>query len=259
MRAIIVEDERLSVRYLRDLLRQQSPPVDVIGTADSVASAVALLQAGPAPDVLFLDIHLADGLSFELFEKLDVQCPVIFTTAYDAYALRAFKVNSIDYLLKPVVESELRAALTKLHRLHMRPLPAPATGFPPGLLAQVLQQLQPAPQYKQQFVVKVGEYLKVLPTETVRYFFSSAGSTQVCTQENRRFVLDQTLEQLEQVVDPRTFFRLNRAYLVHQGAIQEIIHFSNSRLKLELVPAPVEGPVLVSRERVAAFRAWLDR
>ncbi|MGI4736224.1 MAG: LytR/AlgR family response regulator transcription factor [Janthinobacterium lividum] len=127
------------------------------------------------------------------------------------------------------------------------------------MLAQVLQQLQRAPQYKQQFVVKVGEYLKVLPMEAIRYFFSSEGSTVLCTQENRRFVIDQTLEQLEQVVDPRAFFRLNRAYLVHQWAIQEIIHFSNSRLKIGLVPAPVEGPVLVSRVRVPAFRAWLER
>jgi DNA-binding LytR/AlgR family response regulator len=259
MRAIIIEDELLSVRHLRDLLGRQSPPVDVSATADSVESAVALLQHRAPPDVLFLDIHLSDGLSFELFERLDIQCPIIFTTAYDSYALRAFKVNSIDYLLKPIVEGELRAALAKLHLLRTGNLPGSTGTLPPTLLAQVLQQLQRAPHYKQQFVVKVGEYLKVVPTETIRYFVSSEGSTEVCTQENRRFILDQPLEQLEQVVDPLAFFRLNRAYLVHQRAIQEIVHFSNSRLKISLLPAPVEGPVLVSRERVPAFREWLDR
>ena len=259
MRAIIIEDELLSMRYLREMLRRQSPPVEVIATADSLEAAVALLPHVAAPDVLFLDIHLSDGLSFELFEQLDIPYPIIFTTAYDAYALQAFKVNSIDYLLKPVVEGELRAALDKLHRLRTGSPTTPSPTVQPALLAQVLQQLQQAPQYKEQFVVKVGEYLKVLPTRQIRYFFSSAGATWLCTAENRRFVLDLTLEQVEQLIDPRVFFRLNRAYLVQQQAIQEIIHFSNSRLKTVLLPAPVEGQVLVSRERVPAFRAWLER
>lgn len=257
MRAIIIEDEQLSVRHLRDLLRRQSPAVEVMATADSVESAVLLLQNVALPDVLFLDIHLSDGLSFELFEQLDVQCPVIFTTAYDAYALRAFKVNSIDYLLKPVAEGELRAALAKLQRL--RPGSGPPPALDAALLAQVVQQLQQAAPYKQQFVVKVGEYLKVVPVETIRYFSSSEGSTFLHTPENRHYVIDHTLEQLEKLVDPRGFFRLNRAYLVHQRAIQEIVQFSNSRLKTVLTPLPAEGHVLVSRERVPAFRAWLER
>ncbi|MCC2546759.1 LytTR family DNA-binding domain-containing protein [Hymenobacter sp. BT175] len=260
MTAYVIEDEPLAARRLTDLLRRQYPPVDVRGTADSVEAAVALLQgAAERPDVLFLDIHLADGLSFELFDRVEVRCPVIFTTAYDAYALRAFKVNSIDYLLKPIDEQELQGAVDKLRALRASAPTAPAPAFDPALLTQVLQQLQPQKQYKKQFVVKVGEHLKIIPVENISYFFSLEKATFVQTRENRRFVVDQTLEQLEKLLDPRHFFRVNRAYLVHQDAIQDIIHFTNSRLKTVLSPPAPEGDVLVSREKVASFRAWLDR
>jgi DNA-binding LytR/AlgR family response regulator len=262
MTAFIIEDEPLAAKRLTDLLRRQQPPVQVLATADSVEAGAALLEsAATPPDVLFLDIHLADGLSFELFDRVQVRCPVIFTTAYDQYALRAFKVNSIDYLLKPIDEEELQAALQKLHNLRAAaPAAAPAPAFDPAMLAQVLQQLQPQQQqYKKQFVVKVGEHLKVIPVEQISYFFSLEKATFVQTRENRRFVLDQTLEQLEKLLDPKQFFRLNRAYLVQHDAIQDIIHYTNSRLKTTLSPASPEGDVLVSRERVGAFRAWLER
>ncbi|OON68489.1 LytR/AlgR family response regulator transcription factor [Hymenobacter sp. CRA2] len=261
MTAFVVEDEPLAARRLTDLLRRQEPPVQVLATADSVEAAVTLLQTAAAPpDVLFLDIHLADGLSFELFERVQVRCPVIFTTAYDQYALRAFKVNSVDYLLKPIDEEELQAALRKLRTMRAAAPAAAPPAFDSALLAQMLQQLQPQQnQYKKQFVVKVGEHLKVVPVEQVSYFFSLEKATFVQTRENRRFVLDQTLEQLEKLLDPQQFFRLNRAYLVHHEAIQDIIHYTNSRLKTTLQPASPEGDVLVSRERVPAFRAWLDR
>ncbi|MCB2377518.1 LytTR family DNA-binding domain-containing protein [Hymenobacter sp. BT635] len=259
MNAFVIEDEPLAARRLTELLRRQMPPVEVRATADSVEAAVVLLQtAATPPDVLFLDIHLSDGLSFELFEKADVRCPVIFTTAYDAYALRAFKVNSIDYLLKPIDEEELQAALHKLHTLRGASA-APAPSFDSALLTQVLQQLQPQNQYKKQFVVKVGEHLKVIPVENISYFFSLEKATFLQTRENRRFVIDQTLEQLEKLLDPRQFFRLNRAYFVQHDAIQDIIHYTNSRLKTVLQPAAPEGDVLISRERVPAFRAWLER
>ncbi|TGE27949.1 LytR/AlgR family response regulator transcription factor [Hymenobacter metallicola] len=259
MNAFVIEDEPLAAKRLTDLLRRQNPPVQVRATADSVEAAVVLLQtASSPPDVLFLDIHLSDGLSFELFEKTEVRCPVIFTTAYDAYALRAFKVNSIDYLLKPIDEEELQAALHKLQNLQ-RTAAAPAPSFDATLLNQVLQQLQPQNQYKKQFVVKVGEHLKVIPVESISYFFSLEKATFLQTRENRRFVVDQTLEQLEKLLDPREFFRLNRAYFVQHDAIQDIIHYTNSRLKTVLAPAAPEGDVLISRERVPAFRAWLER
>jgi DNA-binding LytR/AlgR family response regulator len=280
MLALVVEDEPLAARRLTTLLHKHAAPLTVLGPAESVAQAVALLQAGPAPDVLFLDIHLADGLSFELFEQVAITCPVIFTTAYDQYALRAFKVNSVDYLLKPIDEAELVGALGKL-RQRLGPIALETSDFGtkgsvsstntpvvPALdaatLAALVQQLrQPAPtaSYKAQFVVRVGEHLKVVPVEQVAYFFSLEKTTLLQSTDGRKYVVDYTMEQLESLLDPTQFFRLNRAYLARQAAIHDIIHYTNSRLQTILKPAPPEseGPVLVSREKVSVFKNWLDR
>jgi DNA-binding LytR/AlgR family response regulator len=280
MLALVVEDEPLAARRLINLLHKQPEPITILGTAESVAQAVALLQAGPAPDVLFLDIHLADGLSFELFEQVEVRCPVIFTTAYDQYALRAFKVNSVDYLLKPIDEEELRLAIAKLRQrlgstdavpaigtksaVSSTKVPAPAPALDAATLAALVQQLrQPTPQatYKAQFVVRVGEHLKVVPVEQVAYFFSLEKTTLLQSTDGRKYVVDYSMEQLEGLLDPQQFFRLNRAYLAQQAAIADIIHYTNSRLQTILKPAPPEseGPVLVSREKVSVFKSWLDR
>ncbi len=278
--ALLVEDEPLAARRLTQLLQKQPDPITILGAAESVAQAVALLQAGPAPDVLFLDVHLADGLSFELFEQVEIRCPVIFTTAYDQYALRAFKVNSVDYLLKPIDEEELRLAIGKLRQrignqtdtpevgiksaVSGTKVPEPAPALDAATLAALVQQLrQPAPQasYKAQFVVRVGEHLKVVPVEQVAYFFSLEKATLLQSTDGRKYVVDYTMEQLETLLDPQQFFRLNRAYLARQAAIHDIIHYTNSRLQTILKPAPPEseGPVLVSREKVSVFKSWLDR
>jgi DNA-binding LytR/AlgR family response regulator len=287
LRALLVEDEPLAARRLASLLHKQATPFEILGPAESVAQAVALLQAGPAPDVLFLDIHLADGLSFELFEQVRVSCPVIFTTAYDQYAVRAFKVNSVDYLLKPIDDEELTQAVAKLRQRLGLPTGsvaspeigikgsasstkkeaenvAPAPGLDAATLAALLAQLrQPAPvaSYKSQFVVRVGEHLKVVPVEQVAYFFSLEKTTLLQSTDGRKYVVDYTLEQLEALLDPSQFFRLNRAYLTQQAAIADIIHYASSRLQTVLRPAPPEseGPVLVSREKVSVFKNWLDR
>lgn len=284
IRALLVEDEPLAARRLAGLLQKQTVPFEILGPAESVAQAVALLQAGPAPDVLFLDIHLADGLSFELFELVTVTCPVIFTTAYDQYALRAFKVNSVDYLLKPIDADELSAAAAKLQQRLPAAVspeigikssvsstkelaenaPAPAPTLDAATLAALLQQLrQPAPtaSYKSQFVVRVGEHLKVVPVEQVAYFFSLEKTTLLQSTDGRKYVVDYSMEQLESLLDPAQFFRLNRAFLAQQAAIHDIIHYTNSRLQTILKPAPPEseGPVLVSREKVSVFKNWLDR
>jgi len=282
MLALVVEDEPLAARRLTSLLQKHVTPLTLLGPAESVAQAAALLQAGPAPDVLFLDIHLADGLSFELFEQVEIRCPVIFTTAYDQYALRAFKVNSVDYLLKPIDEEELRAALAKLQQ--RMPVAedqnfstkssvsstkttaenSPAPALDAATLATLIQQLrQPAPvaSYKAQFVVRVGEHLKVVPVEQVAYFFSLEKTTLLQSTDGRKYVVDYTMEQLEGLLDPTQFFRLNRAYLARQAAIHDIIHYTNSRLQTILKPAPPEseGPILISREKVSVFKSWLDR
>ncbi|QKG56821.1 response regulator transcription factor [Hymenobacter sp. BRD128] len=282
LRALLVEDEPLAARRLASLLGKQAVPFEILGPAESVAQAVALLQAGPAPDVLFLDIHLADGLSFELFEQVRVTCPVIFTTAYDQYAVRAFKVNSVDYLLKPIDEEELRAAVAKLQqrlgpadkskneedrkwdsiKSSVSSTKTAAPVLDAATLAALVQQLrQPPASYKSQFVVRVGEHLKVVPVEQVAYFFSLEKTTLLQSTDGRKYVVDYTLEQLEGLLDPGQFFRLNRAYLARQAAIHDIIHYTNSRLQTILKPAPPEseGPVLVSRDKVGVFKSWLDR
>ncbi|MFC6224761.1 LytR/AlgR family response regulator transcription factor [Hymenobacter artigasi] len=266
--ALIVEDEPLAARRLADMLARQPEPLEILGTAESVAQAVALLRE-ITPDVLFLDIQLADGLSFEIFEQVAVRCPVIFTTAYDQYALQAFKVNSVDYLLKPIDADELAAAVAKLRqRLPAAAAPAAAPAFDPALLAQLMQQMQqalpgtsapPAASYKTQFVVRVGEHLKVVPLDQIAYFFSLEKATFLQTIEGRKFVVDYTMDQLETLLDPRRFFRLNRAYLAQQTAIQDIIHYTNSRLQTVLKPAAPDAQVLVSREKVNVFKNWLDR
>ncbi|MDO7887066.1 LytR/AlgR family response regulator transcription factor [Hymenobacter cheonanensis] len=279
LRALLVEDEPLAARRLAGLLGRQAVPFEILGPAESVAQAVALLQAGPAPDVLFLDIHLADGLSFELFEQVRVSCPVIFTTAYDQYAVRAFKVNSVDYLLKPIDEEELSAAVAKLRqrlgaaggaksepefgtKSSVSSTKAPAPALDASTLAALLHQLrQPPASYKSQFVVRVGEHLKVVPVEQIAYFFSLEKTTLLQSTDGRKYVVDYSMEQLEGLLDPGQFFRLNRAYLARQAAIHDIIHYTNSRLQTILKPAPPEseGPVLVSREKVSTFKSWLDR
>jgi DNA-binding LytR/AlgR family response regulator len=286
MLALVVEDEPLAARRLIGLLQKHAAPLTILGPAESVAQAVALLQAGPAPDVLFLDIHLADGLSFELFEQVEITCPVIFTTAYDQYALRAFKVNSVDYLLKPIDEEEFQAAIAKLRQRLAVAASVPsdqnfstkgsvsgtkvaaentaAPALDAATLAALIQQLrQPAPvaSYKAQFVVRVGEHLKVVPVEQVAYFLSLEKTTLLQSTDGRKYVVDYTMEQLESLLDPTQFFRLNRAYLARQAAIHDIIHYTNSRLQTILKPAPPEseGPILVSREKVSVFKSWLDR
>ena len=263
LRCIIVEDEPLAARRLADMLARQPEPLEILGTAESVVQAVSLLRE-ISPDVLFLDINLADGLSFEIFEQVAVRCPVIFTTAYDQYALQAFKVNSVDYLLKPIDADELAAALAKLRqRLPAAAAPAAAPAFDPALLAQLMQQMQqtapPAASYKTQFVVRVGEHLKVVPLDQIAYFFSLEKATFLQTAEGRKFVVDYTMDQLETLLDPRRFFRLNRAYLAQQSAIQDIISYTNSRLQTVLKPVAPDAQVLVSREKVNTFKGWLDR
>ena len=263
LQALIVEDEPLAARRLAELLaRQTEVPIAVAATAESVAQAVELLQTGPAPDVLFLDIHLADGLSFGIFEQVAVACPVIFTTAYDQYALQAFKVNSVDYLLKPIDADELAAALRKLRERQPAQAASILPAFDPALLAQLMQQMQQAPpasSYKTQFVVRVGEHLKVVPLDQIAYFFSLEKATFLQTAEGRKFVVDYTMDQLETLLDPRRFFRLNRAYLAQQSAIHDIVHYTNSRLQTVLRPAAPDAQVLVSREKVNVFKSWLDR
>ncbi|MDX1906954.1 MAG: LytTR family DNA-binding domain-containing protein [Bacteroidia bacterium] len=249
LRIVVIEDETPAADRLISLIRAVRPGTEVLAQPDSVEESVAWFLTNPAPDLVFMDIHLADGISFAIFEAVPITAPVIFTTAYDQYALRAFSVNSLDYLLKPVDPDELARALHKHHqRLPLSPVNVQA----------LLQALQPARQYQERFLVKVGDQYKYLTTDDIAYLIADEGTVWLVNREARRFPTDLTLEQLEQQLDPRLFFRINRQCMVRHTAILRIHAWFNSRLKLDLVPE-LPGETIVSRDRVAAFKGWLSR
>nr|WKN38829.1 LytTR family DNA-binding domain-containing protein [Tunicatimonas sp. TK19036] len=257
MKILVIEDEKAAAKRLISLIQQEIPTAAIVAQIDSVKKSVAWFQENASPDLVFMDIQLADGLSFEIFEHTKVSAPIIFTTAYDQYAIQAFKVNSIDYLLKPIDAEELASAVKKYqsyHQAHSAPKPEQ-----PDLsqLQQALQMLQ-APGYKNRFVVKIGEHIKAIPTEDVLYFFSQEKMTYLQTQAGKHFIIDYPLDQLEEVVNPAAFFRISRKYIVRLSAIDDIITYSSSRLKLKLKHSD-DSDVLVSRDRVTDFKQWLDQ
>lgn len=253
MNVLIIEDEIQAARRLENLINELLPQAIISGRTDSVKSAVKWFNNNPHPDLIFMDIQLGDGLSFEIFEMTTISAPVIFTTAYDEYALKAFKVNSIDYILKPVDKDELRGALEKFNTLKLTNVGK--VDFS-NSITQVMELL--TKKYKERFVIKVGEHLRTVEVKDILYFFSSDKATFCTTREGRSHILDFTLDQLELMVNPVEFFRINRKYLVGTAAIQDIISHTNSRLKLILKDCP-DQDIIVSRERVQEFKQWLDR
>ncbi|WP_133272126.1 LytR/AlgR family response regulator transcription factor [Hymenobacter radiodurans] len=256
MTVLILEDEYPAAERIQRVLHQAAPEANVVAVLDSVASGVAWIQSNLPPDLILADIHLADGLSFELFERAVVRSPVIFTTAYDAYAIRAFKTNSVDYLLKPIKVVELKSALTKLE--YWRTPAAP----PPPDAAQRLERLldsfpRPDQPYKSRFLVRSGEQLLPLLAEQIAWFQSRNEVTTLAAVDGRRFVVDYTLEQLESLLNPRQFFRLNRQFVAHLQSVQRLHPYFNGKLKLDLAPNPTDE-VVVSREKASVFKQWLE-
>jgi two-component system, LytTR family, response regulator len=254
MKVLIVEDEKLSADRLAQMVRKIAPDVEILAQLDSVKRTVEWLANQPVPDLLFLDIQLADGLSFEIFERVEVRVPIIFTTAYDEYAIKAFKVNSVDYLLKPIDDDELKAALRKFDSL-TKPS-AGSLGLPIDKLENLLAGL--AKSYKERFIIKVGDHLKSVEVADIDHFVSQEKATFVQNREGKRFIIDFTLDQAEALIDPSVFFRINRKYIVSFKSIKDIITWSNSRLRLVLNNCD-DTDVVVAREKVNAFKMWLDR
>jgi DNA-binding LytR/AlgR family response regulator len=253
MRILIVEDEPQAAERLVFLLTQTLPQAEVVARLDTVKRSVAWLQSQISPELIFMDIQLADGLSFEIFEQVTVKSPVIFTTAYNEYALKAFKVNSIDYLLKPIDAEELQVALTK-----WKGLTAPITA-PDKMMESIAYAMQMlTKKYKERFVLKVGEHLRTVEVEDVLFFYSQEKTTFAHTKDSRKSILDFTLDQLEELLDPRSFFRINRKYIIAISALQDMIHHTNSRLKVKLKGSD-DSDIIVARERVQDFKDWLDR
>lgn len=251
MKYLILEDEPLSAERLSAMIGTIRTGYTPLAILDSVASAVSWLKNNPRPQLAFFDIQLADGLSFEIFEQIDINFPVIFTTAYNHYAVRAFKVNSIDYLLKPIAEDELRAAIQKFEQTQ-NGLTAHASLQIENLLLELKQN------YKSRFLVKVGDHLKMVQSNQIAFFHSMEKSTFIRTTEGRDFAIDYTLDQILQQINPLEFFRINRSCIIRIDMIRELAVHSSSRLKVIAVQK-FEGDLIVSRDRVHGLKEWLER
>lgn len=247
MKILLVEDEIPAARQLTKLLLAQDPAFQIIDTLDTVESAVRWMRTFPAPDLVFMDIQIADGLSFDIFRQTTVTAPVIFTTAFDQYAVQAFKVNAVDYLLKPVDPEELKLALDKIR--NRRSLPA-------ALDWDAISGYFKKESYKDRFLVKTGQQLAFLAASDIAFFRSSEGLTQAYTFAGKKFFVDNSLEELERLLDPRDFFRISRGMMLRIDAIRKIHPHLNGRLKLEIAPSAPED-VFVSRERAGDFKTWL--
>ena len=262
MNVLIIEDEAPAAEGLCDLLRRCDPGLRVVARLDSVEETVRWLRQHPAPELVLLDVQLADGLCFEIFPQVPIACPIIFTTAYDNYALQAFQVLSIDYLLKPIGLPDLQRALHKLHQLGSTPAPpASGTAAPPDLtqLAGLFEQLRT--RYKSRFLVRWNGRMQFRAADEVAYFCAEGHAVCLVSTDGRRCPVDYTLEDLEELLDPHLFFRLSRKSTVRLTAVRDIRPYPGSRLRVLLDP-PVPAAaadVVVSRERVAAFKAWLDQ
>lgn len=251
MRVIIIEDEKPSARRLQRMLSNIGVEAEVM--LHSVEESIEWFQNNEHPDLIFLDIQLSDGLSFEIFEVIDIKSAVIFTTAYDEYALQAFKLNSIDYLLKPIDDEELGNAMKQYQAL-LPEKQSVTLDFDDikKLLVNPIER-----EYKKRFSVKVGQHLKLINVDEIECFYSENKGTYLHTNEGRNYLLDTTLENLEDELEPHTFFRINRKFFVNINAIKDMVSYTNSRLQIKL-NSYKEQDVIVARERVKAFKEWLE-
>lgn len=251
MRVIIIEDEKPSARRLNRMLSNLGIEAETM--LHSVEESIDWFQNNEHPDLIFLDIQLSDGLSFEIFEVIDIKSAVIFTTAYDEYALQAFKLNSIDYLLKPIDNEELVNAMGQYQKL--LPKKQSVTLDFDDIKKLLVNPIERA--YKKRFSVKVGQHLKLINIDEIDCFFSENKGTYLHTSEGRNYLLDTTLENLEDELEPHTFFRINRKFFVNINAIKDMVSYTNSRLQIKL-RSYNEQDVIVARERVKSFKDWLE-
>jgi DNA-binding LytR/AlgR family response regulator len=254
MKALIIEDEYPAAERLQKLIAKADAGIDICGVMDSVEGSLKWLAANPAPDLIFSDIQLSDGLSFEIFEKVLVNSPIIFTTSYDEYAIKAFKVKSIDYLLKPIKQQELEQAIQKYKELVQEPVHTDQ-----ALKLESLLDVLPTSQkkYKTRFLVKSREQLIPVFEEQIAYFQTTNELVLLVKKDGKKYLVDYTLEQLDKLLNPENFFRLNRQFIAHLSAIHEIHTYFNGKLKLELSPKATDE-VVISRDKAGPFKLWLE-
>lgn len=250
MKILIVEDEAPAAERLKKLLLEIEPSAEIPESPVSIKSAVKWLKENPAPDLLFMDIHLADGHSFEVFNEVQVSSPIVFVTAYDQYALEAFKVNSIDYLLKPVKKDDLLRAMEKYKLL---------TALSSNQVQALLKQINPNAASKEQqkrIIIRYGDTIKMVEVSEVAYFYTEDKINFLCTKDNLRYPIDQNLDELETIIDGAVFFRINRQFIINISAIDKMLAWSKSRVKVILKPA-CDHETIVSTERSPNFKEWL--
>ncbi len=250
MNVLIIEDEKPAARRLQRMLA--SLDIEVTTMLHSVEESLNWFHNNKHPDLIFLDIQLSDGLSFEIFEEIPVKSAIIFTTAYDEYALKAFKLNSIDYLLKPIDEDELKVAVDKFKE--QQPKQSDLKVNIEDIRKLLINPIDR--KYKKRFTIKIGQHLKIIHTDTIECFFSENKATYMSTNENRNYLIDNSLEYWQEQLDPEQFFRVNRTFIVHINAIKDIVSYTNSRLQLKL-HSYKDAEIIVSRERVKDFKNWI--
>ena len=250
MKVVIVEDEKLSAEHLALLLKKVDENIEIIKFIDTVKSTVKLFADGLKCDLIFMDIHLADGNGFEVFNQIDLETPIIFTTAYDNYAIQAFKQNSIDYLLKPVALLDVKFALDKYNKQQQN-----ASNQLLETFSNTYKKL--SDQYKSRFMVKMGETIDTVQTNEIHHFESKESLTFLVTDKGKKYIIEYSLDQLEKILPTQDFFRINRQTIIHIQAIEKVKAHFNSRLTI--TSNKLEGDSkIVSRERVVEFKKWLD-
>lgn len=250
MKVLIVEDEKPASQKLIRLLREIDSGIEVVEISESVERATNWLLSHAAPDLIFMDIQLEDGVCFEIFENHDVKTPVIFTTAYDEYSLKAFKVNSVDYLLKPIVLEELKNAIEKFKTVHHQKVDFTR-------IESLVNKLHP--KTKERFLIKIGEHYRSIPVSGINCFFIKERCNFINVDKGKNYAIDYSLDKVEHMIDSKMFFRANRNFIVNFSAIQDVIAYSSNRLKIMLNNWEENDEILISRERVSEFKEWMDR
>jgi two-component system LytT family response regulator len=252
MKIAIIEDEEMAVQQLKSLLPACIANADVVAVIDTVEEAAAWLNTRPAVDLLFMDIHLADGSCFAIFQQCNIDLPVIFTTAYDQYAIRAFEVNSIDYLLKPVRNERLQQALDKFQRLtNQRP-----TALSRQQVQLITHEITKATTYKRHFLIPYKDRLIPVQADEFAWFEIKSGVVRGITFDKKHWLLEETLDELTDTLNPEAFYRANRQFLVSRKAIKEVEYYFNGRFCLHMLPVP-EEPVLISKAKAGRFKHWM--
>lgn len=260
MRTVIIEDEKAAVRNLTSLLEEVKPETDIVTTLDSIEATIEWFGNHSMPELVFMDIHLADGSAFEIFEHVSITCPIIFTTAYDEYALRAFKVNSIDYLLKPIGKGDVKRAFEKLGNLHQATTDTESQQSQEEELLQFIHSLKKQENYKTHFLIPLkGDKLLPVSVEMIQLFYIKDCQVKAVLTDGTEHYFPQTLDELTDGLNPTLFFRVNRQYLISREAIRDIDLWFNSRLSINLQYSGIKEKILVSKARVAEFKEWFSK